>query len=203
MASTSMLTPRVSERRTNSWRRSSQVCPTRVRNWMACHHSASVGSTSWTKACRWRTRLVKTALVRGSEVASRLRRTRCVISASAVSRVALLGVTGAEVSTDAPLGQEGVGVGTDTLSAVFDAPFFGVHLGDDGARERAGGIPAAGAVLWDVAVHLGERHRADPAVSDGGVLAGREAGGPVSEPGIAVSRDCDRGGIHRGDSGAG
>ena len=50
--STSIDTPRVSDRRMNSWRTSSHLCPTAVRNWMPANHSSRVRPTSSTKACR-------------------------------------------------------------------------------------------------------------------------------------------------------
>src|SRR6185503_13965416 len=50
-----MLTPSTSESRTNSCRDGVQVWPVRVRNAIAPAHSAWVGRTSATNACRCRT----------------------------------------------------------------------------------------------------------------------------------------------------
>ncbi len=50
----------------NSCRCWSHVCPVRVRKAMPACHSSKVRSTSRTKSCRWRTRLVRIAFRRGS-----------------------------------------------------------------------------------------------------------------------------------------
>jgi hypothetical protein len=54
IASTSIETPRTSDSRMNSCRHSLQICPVRVRNWIASNHSASVGSISLTASCSLR-----------------------------------------------------------------------------------------------------------------------------------------------------
>src|SRR4051812_28118918 len=66
MASTRIETPSTSDIRMNSWRFSSHIWPTLVRNWMPAIHSASVGSTSLTKPCRCLTSEVTTWRRRGS-----------------------------------------------------------------------------------------------------------------------------------------
>src|SRR5438876_2554317 len=82
MASTSIVTPVMSENRINSWRFSSHIWPVLVRNWMPDIHSSWVGSTSRIKSCRWLTRLVITAFNLGLGACAMLSSTFWVICSS-------------------------------------------------------------------------------------------------------------------------
>ena len=82
MSSTSMLTPMVSDSRMNSWRLSSHFWPMAVRNSIASNHSAPVGRTSLTKACRCLIADCITSRRRGSGMSSQRFRTALVCFSS-------------------------------------------------------------------------------------------------------------------------
>src|SRR5882762_2734923 len=90
MASTSIVTPIVSESRINSWRFSSHIWPVLVRNWIPDIHSSSVSSTSRIKACRWWMRLVMTSFNLGLDVCAMLSSTLRVSCSSVLSLIAWL-----------------------------------------------------------------------------------------------------------------
>src|SRR5271156_3135182 len=85
MRSTTIETPSVSENRMNSWRLSLHIRPASVRISIAWNHSASVSSTSLTKACRCLTRPSMICRSRGSDVCEK----RCSASAVMSSSVLL------------------------------------------------------------------------------------------------------------------
>ena len=66
----------------NSWRRSSVMCPTRVRKPIPASHSSVVRRTSRAKACRCRVRLSSTSRSRSSFVPAKLATTSSVTACS-------------------------------------------------------------------------------------------------------------------------
>ena len=73
----------------NSWRSSSHFLPVSVRNLMPSNHSASVSSTSRTKAWRWRISEVMISLKRGSVLVANLAITASVRFASVRLRIGI------------------------------------------------------------------------------------------------------------------
>ena len=71
----------------NSCRLSLHILPASVRISIAWNHSASVSSTSLTKACRWPIRLSMICRSRGSGVAANRASTSAVMSSSVLLRV--------------------------------------------------------------------------------------------------------------------
>src|ERR1700744_5211124 len=85
IVSTSIEIPSTSDSRMNSWRTSVPFWPVAVRNSIACSHSAMLGSTSRTAACRCRTRLSRTVRSRSSGVPAKLSTTASAAPSSVKS----------------------------------------------------------------------------------------------------------------------